>query len=444
MAYQPAETIGASGFQVGASPKNSRVGPLRIALVAGEASGDLLAAHLIDALKQRFPGARFMGIGGARMQAAGFEAWWPSEKLAVRGYVEVLRHYREISAIRGQLAQRLLNQKPDLFIGVDAPDFNLDLEIRLREAGVKTCHFVSPSVWAWRGGRMEKIRRAAGHMLCLFPFEQTLYAGAGIPATYVGHPLADVIPAQPDRAAARAALNLPQDATVIALLPGSRQSELKYLGERFARAALRIGQQWLRLQATADPASVRHAAAQAAKVQYAAVQHAPIQPGPLHFVVPLASSETEALWRTAVSAAGAGQVPITIAPRGTHDALAACNLAIVASGTATLETALFQRPMVIAYNMAPLSWALMRRMQYQPWVGLPNILCGEFVVPELLQDDATPANLAQAALNLHCDSAVCERISARFSALHTELRQGMAARASEAVAHLLAASSPAV
>jgi lipid-A-disaccharide synthase len=401
-----AETHGAGGSQADAASRS-----LRIAMVAGEASGDLLAAHLIDALKQRFPNAHFTGIGGARMQAAGFEAWWPSEKLAVRGYVEVLRHYREISGIRSELAERLLNEKPDLFIGVDAPDFNLDLEIRLREAGIKTCHFVSPSVWAWRGGRMEKIRRAAGHMLCLFPFEEKLYADAGIAATYVGHPLADVIPAQPDRAAARTALKLPQDATVIALLPGSRQSELKYLGERFARAALSM---------------------------QSAVRHATAQPAPMHFVVPLASSETEALWRTAVSNAGASQVPITIAPRGTHDALAACDLAIVASGTATLETALFQRPMVIAYNMAPTSWALMRRMRYQLWVGLPNILCGEFVVPELLQDDATPDNLAQAALNLQLDQAACARIRARFAVLHAQLRQGMAARAGEAVAHLLA------
>ena len=414
MANQIAKTVGASGLQAGGLPENLHIEPQRIthpriAMVAGEASGDLLAAHLIDALKQRMPGARFCGIGGARMQAAGFEAWWPAEKLAVRGYIEVLRHYREISGIRNQLAQRLLDDKPDLFIGVDAPDFNLDLEFRLRTAGIKTCHFVSPSVWAWRGGRIDKIRRAAGHMLCLFPFEEKLYAEAGIPATYVGHPLADVIAAAPDRAAARAALKFPHDATVIALLPGSRQSELKYLGERFARAAVHL---------------------------YEAQSKSP---APVQFVVPLASSETEALWRAAVNIAGTHKLPITVALRGTHEALAACDIAIVASGTATLEAALFQRPMVIAYNMAPFTWALMRRMQYQPWVGLPNILCGEFVVPELLQEDATPENLAQAALNLLGDKVTCARISARFAALHAQLRQGMAARAGEAVARLLAA-----
>ena len=394
------ETLGASGSQAGSLPGNPR-----IALVAGEASGDLLAAHLIDALKLRMPGARFIGIGGARMQAAGFDAWWPAEKLAVRGYVEVLRHYREISGIRSQLARRLLQEKPDLFIGVDAPDFNLDLEIRLREADIKTCHFISPSVWAWRGGRIDKIRRAAGHMLCLFPFEEKLYSDAGIPATYVGHPLADVIPAQPDRHAARVALGLPQDATVVALLPGSRQSELRYLGERFAAAALRMS------RANSG----------------------------LRFVVPLASGETERLWRAAVEAAGAAAVPFAVAPRASHDALAACDIAIVASGTATLETALFQRPMVIAYNMAPLTWALMRRMQYQPYVGLPNILCGQFVVPELLQDDATADNLSQAALNLLAEPASCHRIAARFATLHSSLRQGMAARAGAAVAQVLGA-----
>ena len=412
-----AETLGVSGFQAGRGGEN-----LRIALVAGEASGDLLASHLIDALKRRFPAARFMGIGGALMQAAGFEAWWPAEKLAVRGYVEVLRHYREISGIRSQLAQRLLQEKPDLFIGVDAPDFNLDLEIRLRAAGIKTCHFVGPSVWAWRGGRMDKIRRAAGHMLCLFPFEEKLYTDAGIAATFVGHPLADVIPAQPDRLAARAALGLPPNATVVALLPGSRQSELKYLGERFAAAAVRIAAGW-----AATPKAL------AGPIHLAA----PIQP--IHFVVPLASGETEALWRSALDRVeAAGQTLFTMAPRATHQALTACDIALVASGTATLEAALFQRPMVIAYNMAPLTWALMRRMQYQPWVGLPNILSGEFVVPELLQDDATPENLAQAVLNLLAEPAARARISTRFAKLHASLRQDMAARAGAAVAGLLA------
>jgi len=371
----------------------------RIAMVAGEASGDLLAAHLITAIKTRLPQARFCGIGGPRMMEQGFEAWWPSEKLAVRGYVEVLGHYREITGIRSALARRLKAEPPDLFIGVDAPDFNLHLETGLRESGIRTAHFIGPSVWAWRGGRMEKIKRAAGHMLCLFPFEEALYRAAGIPATYIGHPLADVIPLEPDRAGARARLGLPSDVPVVALLPGSRQSELKYLGVRFVASALRL---------RASHPTVR-------------------------FVVPLASPQTEALWQSAVTAAGASAADFVLAPRDAHGALAACDIALVASGTATLETALFKRPMVIAYNMAPLSWELMRRMKYQPYVGLPNILCGQFVVPEFLQDDASPDNLAQALANLLDDAPARARISARFARLHGQLRLGMAQRAASAV-----------
>ena len=371
-----------------------------IALVAGEASGDLLASYLMGALRERMPGVRFCGIGGPRMQAAGFDAWWPSEKLAVRGYVEVLRHYREITGIRARLAQRLLANPPALFIGVDAPDFNLDLETTLRDGGMRTAHFVSPSIWAWRGNRIGKIRRAAEHMLCLFPFEEALYRNAGIPATYVGHPLADVIVEAPDRHAARAALGLSGEGPVIALLPGSRQSELRYLADRFVAAArlLALGNRELR------------------------------------FVVPLASAETETLWSAAMARVAPQGLPLRIVPRDAHAALAACDVALVASGTATLEAALFKRPMVIAYNMAGMSWQLMRRMKYQPWVGLPNILCADFVVPEFLQDAATPENLAQALGNLLADRTLRERVSTRFAGLHAELRQGMARRAADVIA----------
>ena len=372
----------------------------RIAMVAGEASGDLLASHLMAALARRLPGASFCGIGGPRMQAAGFESWWPAEKLAVRGYVEVLRHYRGITAIRRELARKLLAAPPDLFIGVDAPDFNLDLEIKLREEGVRTAHFISPSIWAWRGERIAKIGRACEEMLCVFPFEEKLYRDAGIGATYVGHPLADVIAEVPERAAARARLGLADDAPVVALLPGSRQSELRYLADRFVQAAL--------LLATAMPAIV--------------------------FVVPLVSDETAALWNGALARNQAGHLRISLLPRDTHAALAACDVVLVASGTATLEAALFKRPMVIAYNMAWGSWQMMRRMKYQPYVGLPNILCGEFVVPEFLQEDATPENLAQAIGNLLADHATRARVAGRFGKLHLELRQDMATRAAAAIA----------
>ncbi len=372
----------------------------RIAMVAGEASGDLLASHLMGAIARRLPGASFFGIGGPRMQAAGFDAWWPAERLAVRGYVEVLRHYREITAIRRDLARKLLAAPPDLFIGVDAPDFNLDLEIMLREKGVRTAHFISPSIWAWRGERIEKIGRACEEMLCVFPFEEKLYRDAGIGATYVGHPLADVIAEVPDGGAARARLGLADDAQVVALLPGSRQSELKYLADNFVRAAM--------LLAETMPA--------------------------IRFVVPLASDETAALWTAALARNGAGHLLVALLPRDTHGALAACDVALVASGTATLEAALFKRPMVIAYNMAWGSWQMMRRMKYQPYVGLPNILCGEFVVPEFLQEDATPKNLAQAIGNLLADTSTRVRIARRFGRLHAELRKDMATRAAEAIA----------
>lgn len=381
----------------------------RIAVVAGEASGDLLAAHLMHSIKQQLPHARFVGIGGPRMIAEGFEAWWPSETLAVRGYVEVLRHYRRITGVRTKLAERLLAEPPDLFIGVDAPDFNLDLEQRLRERGVRTCHYVSPSIWAWRGERIEKIRRAVDHVLCLFPFETDLYAKAGISATFVGHPLADMITVEATgpgaRQVARDQLGLPSDAPVVALLPGSRQSELRYLGARYVEAAQQI---W-----SACPE--------------------------VRFVVPLASSETETLWRAAQTVAGADKLPVQIVQRASHQALAACDVALVASGTATLETALFLRPMVIAYNMSPLSWAMMRRMKYQPYVGLPNILCGQFVVPELLQDDASPQNLSQAVLNLLRDATQRESIARRFRDLHDQLRQDNGMRAAGAVKALLRA-----
>ena len=372
----------------------------RIAMVAGEASGDLLAAHLMAALGRRLPGVVFCGIGGTQMQAAGFERWWPAEELAVRGYVEVLRHYRAITGIRRALARRLQDAPPDLFIGVDAPDFNLDLEIVLRESGVRTAHFISPSIWAWRGERIEKIRRACEEMLCVFPFEEKLYRDAGISASYVGHPLADVIPDAPDRRAARARLGIAPDATVLALLPGSRQSELRYLADRFVATA--------RLLSRTHPT--------------------------LRLVVPLASEETIALWNAALARDAGTALPMTILPRDSHTALAACDVALVASGTATLEAALFKRPMVIAYNMAWGSWQMMRRMKYQPYVGLPNILCGGFVVPEFLQRDATPENLAQALGNLLDDQLTGAAIAARFGRLHAELRQDMATRAAAVIA----------
>jgi lipid-A-disaccharide synthase len=374
-------------------------------MVAGETSGDLLAGLLLDGLKIRWPALSSSGIGGPQMAKRGFEPWWPSEKLAVRGYVEVLRHYREIVGIREQLKQRLLEQRPDVFVGVDAPDFNLDLEAALKGQGIKTVHFVSPSIWAWRADRVEKIRRSVDHVLCIFPFEPALLAANGIAATYVGHPLANVIPLQPDRAAARRTLGLRDESTVIAILPGSRKSEIQYLAQRFFAAA----------------ALIRKA-----------------QPD-IQFVVPAIPALKAAIERIADETGM--RAHLQILDGQSHTALAACDLTLIASGTATLEAALFKRPMVIAYNMNWLSWQIMRRKKLQPWVGLPNILCRDFVVPELLQDQATPEALAGAVLQwVEAKSSAPDKIAAveqRFAALHTELRRDTSTLATDAIQQIL-------
>jgi len=376
----------------------------RIALVAGEASGDLLAAHLIEALRRRLPNAEFCGIGGPKMQRAGLDAWWPAETLAVRGYAEVLRHYREIAGVRRALLKRLLREKPDVFIGVDAPDFNLWLEARLKRAGIRSVHYVSPSVWAWRGNRVKGIARAVDHLLALFPFEPPLYEKVGLPVTYVGHPLADVLPLDVSRPAARELLELPASAEpVFALLPGSRQSEVGYMAELFIQTAGRLRERF------------PHAL----------------------FLVPLATRETRNIFETAIWKLEAQEWPIKLLFGHAQDALAACDAALVASGTATLEAALLKTPMVITYRMSPWSWRLMRRMRYQPWVGLPNILAGQFVVPEFLQDDATPENLAQALGNLVVDANIRLRLTHLFTDMHRQLRQDTAEKAAGAVLSLL-------
>jgi lipid-A-disaccharide synthase len=373
----------------------------RFALVAGEASGDLLAGLLLDGLKTRWPQMQAVGIGGPQMLRRGFESWWPQEKLAVRGYVEVLRHYAEIAGIRRQLKARLLREGADLFIGVDAPDFNLDLEAGLRERGMKTAHFVCPSIWAWRPERVQKLRAAVDHVLCIFPFEPALLAKQGIAASYVGHPLANVIPMAPDRAAARTALGLDAEAPVVALLPGSRRSELRYLGDRFLAAA--------------------------ALMQQARPE--------LRFVLPALPSLRGEVEQLIAGSAMKGRVQLI--DGRSHAALAACDVTLIASGTATLEAALFKRPMVIAYNMNPMSWALMRRKQLQPWVGLPNILCGEFVVPELIQEAATPQGLAEATLAWLAAPDKVHALQQRFSALHAELQRDTPTLCADAIQKVL-------
>ncbi|NDF44464.1 MAG: lipid-A-disaccharide synthase [Betaproteobacteria bacterium] len=379
--------------------------PVSFSLVAGEASGDLLAGLLLGGLKQQWPDMHSAGIGGPRMAQHGFQAWWPYEKLAVRGYVEVLRHYREIVGIRAQLKQRLLANPPSAFIGVDAPDFNLDLERDLKAAGIPAVHFVCPSIWAWRADRVEKIRQSVDHVLCIFPFETELLAQHGIASTYVGHPLAQTIPDVIDQAAARAQLGLPMDAKVVALLPGSRRAEIAHLAPRFFSAA--------RLMLAQRPQ--------------------------LRFAVPVIPALMPLVEAAASEAGFSGEQRQRLLLEGqSHAALAACDVTLIASGTATLEAALFKRPMVIAYNMHWLSWQIMRRKKLQAWVGLPNILCQEFVVPELLQDAATPDALASEVLQWLDQPARIQHIQQRFAALHDSLRRDTPTLAAHAIEKILA------
>jgi lipid-A-disaccharide synthase len=380
---------------------------LTMAMVAGEASGDLLGAAVLRACRQRWPQMGSAGIGGPAMSAQGFDAWWPERKLAVRGYVEVLPHLPELLSIRRQLRQRLLARPPDLFMGVDAPDFNLDLEIALRSAGVPTLHFVSPSFWAWRADKVSKLRRAADHVLCIFPFEPELLAAQGVPATFVGHPLANMIALNVDRQAARDSLNLPHEDTVVALLPGSRRAEIARLAPRFFSAA-------------------RLMLAQRPQLRFAV----PVIPA-LMPLVEAAASEA--------GFSGEQRQRLLLVQGQSHAVLAACDVALVASGTATLEAALFKRPMVIAYHMPWLSWQIMRRKQLQPWVGLPNILCRQFVVPELIQERATPPALAEALFQWLDSPQRCQALVERFEQLHLQLRRDTAQLACDAIEKIIRA-----
>ena len=376
---------------------------LRLGMVAGETSGDLLAGLLLQGLKARWPGLHAAGIGGPRMKALGFDAWWPAEKLSLFGYVDVLMHYRELVGIRDALGDRLIAERPDVFVGVDAPDFNFGLEKRLREAGIKTVHFVCPSIWAWRGERVRTLGASADHVLCLFPFEPELLRAHGIKATYVGHPLAQVIPLEPDRAAARALLKIPDTAQVVALLPGSRRSEIKLIAPRILAAAALMHRQRPGLRFVL-----------------------PVAPGMRSLVEPL-------LLRHAPG------VPVELLEGQSHEALAACDATVVASGTATLEAALYKRPMVITYVVNWFNAWRMKRLRLQPWVGLPNVLCRDFVVPELLQEAATPQALARETIAWLDDEARRERIRVRFLELHHLLRRDTVRESADAIAQVVKA-----
>ncbi|HSY26486.1 MAG TPA: lipid-A-disaccharide synthase [Burkholderiaceae bacterium] len=372
-------------------------------MVAGEASGDLLAGRMLSALRPALPEAIMHGIGGARMIEHGFISDWPLGKMTVRGLFEVIPRYRELKRIQTTLRDRLIVERPAAFIGVDYPGFNLGLEQQLRAGGIPTMHFIGPQIWAWRGWRIKKIKRAVSHMLVVFPFEEAIYQAAGVPATYVGHPLAEVIPMQIDVAGARSKLGLPVQGTVVAVLPGSRMSELKYNSAAFLGAARLLSQ--------------RDAA--------------------IRFVAPMAGAAQRAYFTEAIASAGLQDLPIQLIDGQSHAAMAAADAVLVASGTASLEVALHKKPMVIAYKMMAASWHIMRHMGYQPWIGLPNILAREFLVPELLQDAATPQALAEAIWLQLQDNNHRQRLEQRFIEMHHSLRRDTANESAQAVLKLI-------
>ncbi|MDR5831057.1 lipid-A-disaccharide synthase [Caballeronia sp. LP006] len=374
----------------------------RIAMVAGEPSGDLLAASLLQGLQERLPAdTRYSGIGGPRMAAAGFEAHWPMDKLSVRGYVEALRHIPEILGIRNELKRQLLAEPPSVFIGVDAPDFNFGLEEPLRAAGIPTVHFVCPSIWAWRGGRIKKIVKAVDHMLCVFPFEIALMEKAGVAASYVGHPLADEIPLEPDVADARRELGIAQGGPVIAVLPGSRRSEIALIGPTFFDA--------MELMQLREPG--------------------------VRFLMPAANPALRELLQPLVDAHP--NLSLTITDGRAQTAMTAADAILVKSGTVTLEAALLKKPMVISYKVPWLTGQIMKRQGYLPYVGLPNILAGRFVVPEILQHFATPEALADATLKQLNDEANRRTLTEIFTDMHIALRQNTSQKAADAVARVL-------
>lgn len=372
---------------------------LRIALIAGEASGDVLGASLIQAIAVRYPAAEFFGIGGPKMIAAGLVSAYDQEKLAVRGAVEVIKHLPEILKIRRGILGQLKAWQPDVMVGIDAPDFNLPIERQLKQAGIPTVHYVSPTVWAWRRGRAKRIVSAVNQLLCLFPFEPACYKGQGLEPVFIGHPLADEIPADIDRMQQRLALNLPEAAPLITLMPGSRQSELDFHAQLFVETANRI--------AAELPESL--------------------------FVVPLATPATRARFEDALHQYGVKGLRVRILFGHAREALAASDLALVCSGTATLEAALLRCPMIITYRISALSAWIYKKMRYLPWVGLPNILLGRLLVPELLQEDATAENLSAAMIDLWRAPSRRAEMSREFGSIHQKLRQDSAARAAEAV-----------
>ncbi|MCM1129095.1 MAG: lipid-A-disaccharide synthase [Alistipes senegalensis] len=369
-----------------------------VAMAAGEVSGDILGGDLLSALRPRLPDTLIHGIGGQKMAQYGFISHWPMEKLSVNGFFEVFSHFREIKGIRDTLRDRLIAERPGVFVGIDAPEFNLGLEVQLKKAGIPTVHVVGPSVWAWRKGRIRTISQAVSRILVLFPFETAIYERAGIPVTYVGHPMARGIPMEPDMAGARADLGLDANRPVVAIMPGSRMSELKYNGDAFIGAA--------RLLAKRDTS--------------------------IQFVVPMAGEKQQQYFSRKLAEANMEDVPLQVVAGRSHRVIEAADVVLVASGTATLEVALYKKPMVIGYRLMWATWEIAKRVVTPP-VGLPNILAGEMIVPEFYQYDATPENLAEAVWNQLHDEALKRRLYERFSLMHELLFKDTAALSAQAV-----------
>jgi lipid-A-disaccharide synthase len=376
---------------------------MRIAMVAGEASGDLLASHLIEALRVKFPHAEFVGIGGPKMVAKGFSTWWPYETLSVMGYVDAIKRLPALLRLRRDLLRKLNANPPDIYIGVDAPDFNLGVERRLRRCGVRTAHYVSPSIWAWRGKRVHKIGKAAEHVLCLFPFEPEIYAKAGVNATFVGHPLADLFPLESQKGSIRELLHIAPGIPVMAIMPGSREGEVSRLAAIYVET--------IKLIASQRPEVL--------------------------FLVPMITRQTRDIFEQAMYAAQAEHLGVRLLFGHAHEAMAAADVALIASGTATLEAALLKCPMVISYKVGKMTYRLAKFLTYLPWVGLPNILAREFLVPELLQHDATPDKLAAALCLWLDDKDARAQVISRFRQIHVSLRQNNAEKAASVVCRLL-------
>ncbi|HWL29917.1 MAG TPA: lipid-A-disaccharide synthase [Burkholderiaceae bacterium] len=396
---------------------------LRVGMVAGEPSGDLLASRVMQGIGRHIRQGHCEGIGGPAMQRQGFDTWHDMNALSVFGYVDALKQLPRLVSTYLDVKKRWLSHRPDVFVGIDAPDFNLRLEHQLKAAGIPTVHFVGPSIWAWRYERIHKIREAVSHMLVLFPFEEEIYQKEGVPVTYVGHPLAQVIPMQPDKAAARRYLGVDPGARVLALMPGSRASEIRLLAPRFLRAVQLLAAQDADLQVLVPMVN-----AQRRREFEALLEQHPI---PNCRIISQGSASAPGAAPADGSAPGADRP-------AAWNAMEAADAVLVASGTATLEAALFKRPMVISYVLSPMmkrmmEWKSGQARPYLPWVGLPNVLARDFVVPELLQDEATPQALAEASWKALTDASYGRQVAERFTQIHESLRRDTPTLAARAI-----------